>query len=62
MGDLSPHFSKAELACRCCGRLKAGPRLIEGLEELLKLAAAPIVIHAGYRCPAHKQEVGRSSE
>ena len=58
MGDLSPHFSKQELACRCCGRLKIEPRLIEALEALRQLAGVPIVIHAGYRCPAHNQEVG----
>ena len=58
MGDLSPHFSKAELACRCCGRLKVDPRLIEGLEALRILAAEPIVIHAGCRCPAHNRAVG----
>jgi zinc D-Ala-D-Ala carboxypeptidase len=58
MGELSPHFSKRELACHCCGRLKIDPRLIEGLEGLRQLAAVPVVIHAGYRCPAHNQEVG----
>lgn len=58
MGDLSPHFSKKELACRCCGRLIVDPRLIEALEALRQLAGAPIVIHAGYRCPAHNREVG----
>jgi len=33
-------------------------RLLEGLEALRKVAAVPIVIHAGYRCPAHNQDVG----
>jgi hypothetical protein len=58
MGDLSPHFSKQELACHCCGRLKVDPRLIEALEALRQLAGVPIVVHAGYRCPAHNQQVG----
>ena len=58
MGDLSPHFSKQELACRCCGRLKVDPRLIQALEALRQLAGVPIVVHAGYRCPAHNQQVG----
>jgi uncharacterized protein YcbK (DUF882 family) len=58
MGDLSPHFSKKDLACRCCGRLRVDPRLIDALEALRQLAGAPIVIHAGYRCPTHNQAVG----
>lgn len=58
MGDLSPHFSKQELACHCCGRLKVDPRLIEALEALRQLAGVPIVVHAGYRCPAHNRQVG----
>ena len=58
MGDLSPHFSKKELACRCCGRLMVDRRLIDALEALRQLAGVPIVIHAGYRCPAHNREVG----
>jgi len=57
MGDLSPHFSKQELACHCCGRLKVDPRLIEALEALRQLAGVPIVVHAGYRFPAHNQQV-----
>jgi hypothetical protein len=58
MGDPSPHFSKQELACHCCGRLKVDPRLIETLEALRQLAGVPIVVHAGYRCPEHNQQVG----
>ena len=34
------------------------PRLIDALEALRKRAGRPIVIHAGYRCPAHNQQVG----
>lgn len=43
MGDLSPHFSKAELACRCCGTLKIDWRLVDALEELRTRAGKPIV-------------------
>ena len=62
MGDLSPHFSKAELACRHCGQLKVEKRLLEALEELRRLAGKPIVIHDAYRCVAHNQEVGGVSD
>jgi uncharacterized protein YcbK (DUF882 family) len=58
MGDLSPHFSRKEFECRCCGRLVLDHNLLDGLEALRTLAGAPVVINAGYRCPQHNQEVG----
>ena len=58
MGDLSAHFSRGELQCRCCGRLQIDSRLLDGLEKLRALAGVPVVIHAGYRCPEHNAAVG----
>ncbi len=58
MGDLSPHFSRKELECRCCGRLVVNHTLLDGLEALRKLAGVPVIVHAGYRCPQHNQDVG----
>jgi hypothetical protein len=58
MGDLSAHFSKAELACHCCGELKIESALIEALELLRALAGNQILVHDGYRCVPHNQEVG----
>lgn len=58
MGDLSAHFSKKELSCRCCGRLQIDSRLLDGLETLRRLAGTPIVVHAGYRCVEHNRQVG----
>ena len=58
MGDLSPHFSKSELACRCCRQLKIEKRLVDALENLRSLAGKPIVVHDAYRCASHNQEVG----
>jgi len=58
MGDLSAHFSKAEFACRCCGELRIDKGLIDALEQLRTLAGQALLIHDGYRCPAHNQEVG----
>ena len=58
MGDLSAHFSKSEFACHCCGELKIDNALILALEQLRALASKPIVVHDGYRCPVHNQEVG----
>lgn len=58
MGDLSAHFSRKELACRWCGRLQISERLIDALEDLRTKAGVPLVVHAGYRCPAHNLQVG----
>ena len=58
MGDLSAHFSREELQCRCCGQLKIDSRLLDGLEVLRALAGVPVVVHAGYRCARHNAEVG----
>ena len=58
MGNLSAHFSKAELACHCCGELQIGQELIAALEQLRSLAGKEIVIHDGFRCLGHNQEVG----
>jgi uncharacterized protein YcbK (DUF882 family) len=58
MGDLTAHFSRSELSCRCCGRLQIDSRFVDGLEQLRILANAPITVHAGYRCAQHNLEVG----
>ena len=58
MGDLSAHFSKSEFACHCCGELKIESGLIAGLEQLRTLAGREILVHDGYRCAGHNQEVG----
>ena len=58
MGDLSAHFSKAELACHCCGELNIETALIDGLEQLRTLAGQEIIVHDGYRCASHNQQVG----
>ena len=58
MTKLSPHFSKNEMACHCCGDLKIDQRLLGGLESLRKLAGAPVIVHDAYRCPKHNEEVG----
>jgi len=58
VGDLSAHFSREELRCRCCGQLRIDSRLLDGLEALRALAGVPVVVHAGYRCARHNAEVG----
>lgn len=63
MGDLSEHFSRAELACRHCRTLPARapglPVLVDGLEALRALAyPAGLVLASGYRCPDRNAAVG----
>ena len=58
MGDLSAHFSTREFTCHCCGHAIVSGRLVQGLEQLRQLAARPILVHDGYRCRAHNEEVG----
>jgi uncharacterized protein YcbK (DUF882 family) len=58
LGDLSAHFSKAELACHCCGQLKIESALIDALEQLRTLAGKEIIVHDAYRCPVHNEQAG----
>ena len=58
MADLNAHFSKKQLACRCCGQLKIDDRLLAGLEALRNLAGTPIIVHDAYRCPEHNEQLG----
>ena len=62
MGDLSRNFSEHEFHCRCgCGRAEINPRLVEALQELRDLAARPVRITSGYRCPDHNRAKGGKS-
>jgi len=55
---LSEHFSRRELACRCCGRCEIDPRLVAALEDLRRLAGRPVVVTSAYRCPERNRRVG----
>lgn len=62
---VSPHFTWAELGCRCgrCGPTPLSVRrrlitLVAGLEALRRLAGAPLHVTSAYRCPVHNQAVG----
>lgn len=66
--DLSEHFSAAELACRCRGRLPGcrglvvARDLLPALESLRSALGRPIEINSGYRCPQHNALVGGARE
>ena len=58
-----PHFSIAELACRCAGRFCAGEyyhdaEFLDGLEALRAAAGRALVINSGHRCDQWNAAVG----
>ena len=58
-----PHFSVAELACRCGGRFCGGaywhaPVFLDALEQVRAQMGAPLVIASGHRCPGWNAAVG----
>ena len=59
---LSEHFSRAEMACKCCYGLPVGgisQSLLDGLEKLRKaIGDKPINVTNAYRCQHHNQEIG----
>ena len=67
MGDLSPHFSRAEFACKCgCGVDAVSPNLIQALERMRAAlnarqggsAERGLTIRSGCRCENHNREEG----
>lgn len=59
MGDISPHFSKSELACKCgCGFDQVNLALLPVLEGVRQHFNAPVIIDCACRCPAHNKSVG----
>jgi uncharacterized protein YcbK (DUF882 family) len=55
---LTRHFSKSELACKCCKKLEINEEFIEKLEHLRFSTGRPIIINSGYRCQEHNKMVG----
>lgn len=58
MGDLSPHFSRAEFACHHCGKVELDRTLVARCELLRAMVGKPMRIVSGYRCPEHNRAVG----
>ena len=59
---LSPHFSRDELKCQCCGRVGRFPKRVKKvvacLEKLREAVQKPVNITSWYRCPKHNENVG----
>lgn len=59
MGDMSEHFSRSELACRCgCNQLIDENVPLDLLEFLRKYFDKPIIVHCCMRCEPHNKRVG----
>ena len=59
MGDLSEHFSRYELQCRCgCGYYRHNQTLIDVLEDVREHFGRPVKINSGCRCYAHNATIG----
>lgn len=59
MGDISPHFSRKEFACKCgCGFATVDVELVQVLEDVRSFTGAPIHISSGCRCRSHNRAVG----
>lgn len=63
---MTKHFSKDELACKCCGKLPEKTEhyllFLTRLEELRTIYNRPMVISSAYRCFTHNARVGGSPE
>jgi uncharacterized protein YcbK (DUF882 family) len=59
MGDISKHFSRSELACKCgCGQDTVDVKLVAILEEVRGHFGEPTTITSGNRCEAYNASVG----
>lgn len=59
---LSPHFTKAELGCRCGCGLVPPQAFVHELERLRATWGHPIVVNSCARCPAYNAEVYRRKD
>jgi len=54
-------FPWKDFACKCCGMIVVSPKLISKWSRLVELVDHKlIVVHSGYRCPAHNANEGGS--
>lgn len=55
---LTRNFTRAEMACQCCGVCLMRDSFMAKLQALREAFADPIIVTSGYRCPAHNSQVG----
>lgn len=57
MTQLTPHFTREELACPHCGQMLIPIEFIEKLEKLRVKLGFPLPISSGYRCSEYNQQL-----
>ena len=56
---MTPHFSEAELRCRCnCGLVRFHPGFLNSLESLRAELNRPMSLTSACRCSEHNETVG----
>lgn len=56
---LSPHFTRHEFSCHCCGVCLVSQRLVDALEKLREaLGGVPVHVTSGYRCHDWNKKIG----
>ena len=55
---LTPHFTRAEMACRHCGTLYDWPEFMAALEAVRIAVGQPVRILSGHRCALHNARIG----
>jgi uncharacterized protein YcbK (DUF882 family) len=59
MGDLSKHFDKSEMTCKCgCGELDMDKKFMSKLDLARDIAGTSFVVNSGYRCTSYNAQVG----
>ncbi len=51
------YFTKAELACSCCGECRMDMGTVQRLDDMRAYVNHPIIVNSGYRCPAYNNKV-----
>ena len=60
--ESSEHFSKAELACKCCGKADMEENFMERLEKLRGQYGKGMILSSAYRCSRHNNEVSKTGD
>ena len=63
MGDISEHFTRDRLACKCgCGQDTVDVELIKVLEDLRRRFKQPVYVSSGNRCLAYNRTLPDSRD
>ena len=58
---MTPHFTRKELACPCCGQCEMDEYFLDTLEHIRVECGFPLHVNSGFRCEKHNRELEGSS-